>query len=429
MEYAETNPTFDPRWAIYASGPDQAYLDAQVQRLREVARDILGFTTEPGKVWRDTVADQPERDDMLRSFQDERFHSLLVVSPSQVSQDIGEVSDICRRISRAGGICYFLEHYPCDSRYDPTLMDFVAFHDKRIFRQQIKRGLEHAAKGVTLPGGPAPFGYELDPATKTFRINPVEAPVLQRMFEMAAGVTPAEIAQTLNEQGIPTRTGWRWTSQGVRRILKNKTCTGVVEFMGIRIGIIPIITREVFARVQRTLGQRRTSTNPRLVGMLLCDQCSLLAGMAWCGRCGERMTGMTGMTGMRTAQDLRYFRYYRCASRPLGCGSTSSIRTEVLEKHVWSKAEDLVRDPSGTVEAIRQNNGPITQKEEQRITDWCRRTAPLLDGMDNAGKRAVLKILGVHVTVKDSSESIQIRLKPHLNPDGDGDDNPSPATS
>ena len=81
------------------------------------------------------------------------------------------------------------------------------------------------------------------------------------------------------------------------------------------------------------------------------------------------------------------------------------------------------------MEAIRQNNGPITQKEEQRITDWCRRTAPLLDGMDNAGKRAVLKILGVHVTVKDSSESIQIRLKPHLNPDGDGDDNPSPATS
>ena len=138
---------------------------------------------------------------------------------------------------------------------------------------------------------------------------------------------------------------------------------------------------------------------------------------------------MTGMTGMRTAQDLRYFRYYRCASRPLGCGGTSSIRTEVLEKHVWSRAEDLVRDPSGTVEAIRQDNGPITQKEEQRIADWCRRTAPLLDGMDNAGKREVLKILGVHVTVKDSSESIEIRLKHNLNPDGDGDDNPSPATS
>ena len=101
----------------------------------------------------------------------------------------------------------------------------------------------------------------------------------------------------------------------------------------------------------------------------------------------------------------------------------------MLEKHVWSRAEDLVRDPSGTVEAIRKDNGPITQQEEQRIADWCRRTAPLLDGMDNSEQRQVLKILGVHVTVKDSSESIQIRLKPHLNPDGDGDDNPSPATS
>ena len=170
--------------------------------------------------------------------------------------------------------------------------------------------------------------------------------------------------------------------------------------------------------VQKLLGQRRTKTR-RLTGMVWCGACDrnatpcLLDGMLRCGRHEICLNTPKG-------------RYYRCVSNldpdcdtPCNTGSFNAV----LEDKVWNYVGELLRNPIGTVDAIRQDNGPITQTEEQRITDWCRRTAPLLDGMDNAGKREVLKILGVRVTVEDSLESIQIRLKPHVNPDGDGDDN------
>ena len=176
MEYAETNPTFDPRWAIYASGPDQAYLDAQVQRLREAAPG-MGLTHEPAMTWGEIVpgtgADRPERDDVLRSAESRQFSYLLVVSPSQLSQDIQEFAEICRRISRAGVVYHFLDRSPFDSPYDPVLMDLMAVHEKRMFSQRIKQGLEHAAKRGSLPGGTAPFGYDRDLDTKSWRVLPL----------------------------------------------------------------------------------------------------------------------------------------------------------------------------------------------------------------------------------------------------------------
>ena len=302
--------------------------------------------------------------------------------------------------------------------------------ERDMFSKRIRRGLEHAAKEGRIPSGSAPYGYSYDPKTKTRTINPVEAATVQKIFGMVAaeGMTPGEIARSMNSQGVLTRCGRQWTRTGVRRILKNETLTGMAQCMGVRIGIIPIITREIFERVQRLLGQHRTKLTPKLTGMVRCGACErdnnayLLIGILWCGRCGDRMI----LTRTKDAG------YYRCCGRDSGCDprcNTHSLNASKWGNKVWNYAKDLLRDPIGTVEAIQKDNGPITQKEEQRITAWCRRTAPLLDGMDNAGKRAVLKILGVHVTVEDSSESIQIRLKPHLNPDGDGDDNPSPATS
>ena len=194
MEYAETNPTFDPRWAIYASGPDQAYLDAQVQRLREAAPG-MGLTHEPAMTWGEIVpgtgADRPERDDVLRSAESHQFSYLLVVSPSQLSQDIQEFAEICRRISRAGVVYHFLDRSPFDSPYYPVLMDLMAVHEKRMFSQRIKQGLEHAVKRGSLPGGTAPFGYDRDLDTKSWRVNPVEAPVVMQMFEMAAAAHDA----------------------------------------------------------------------------------------------------------------------------------------------------------------------------------------------------------------------------------------------
>ena len=142
MEYSESNPIIYPKWGLYASGPDQESLDAQVQRLREAAPG-LGLTHEPamirGEILSGTGADLPERDDMLRRSQAGEFSDIVVVSP-----------------------------------YDPVLIDLQAVqeNEKRMFSQRIKQGLERAAKLGSLPGGTAPFGYDRDPADQDLARQP-----------------------------------------------------------------------------------------------------------------------------------------------------------------------------------------------------------------------------------------------------------------
>ena len=366
MEYSESNPIIYPKWGLYASGPDQESLDAQVQRLREAAPG-LGLTHEPamirGEILSRTGADLPERDDMLRRSQAGEFSDIVVVSP-----------------------------------YDPVLIDLQAVqeNEKRMFSQRIKQGLERAAKLGSLPGGTAPFGYDRDPATKTWRVNPVEAPVVQRMFEMAAaGVTPGEIAQTLNESGIPTRKNGRWTGTGVARILKNRLRTGTVNFMGIRIEIIPIVGQVLLDVVQRMLGQRRRGSTPRLSGTFRCGAFDrnatpcLLAGMLRCERCGERMTS-TRTKGAR---------YYCCRGRDSGCDAPVIDAVE-LETKVLTNVRELLQNPDGIAQSFR-------------------RAARKLDGIDLRGKRQVLKELGIRVTVEHSPDGIRIRVESSLNPNGD----------
>ena len=58
-----------------------------------------------------------------------------------------------------------------------------------------------------------------------------EARVVQRMFEMVAnGVGCFKIARTLNQESIPTKSGKKWETTTVSRIVRNHAYTGVTYF-------------------------------------------------------------------------------------------------------------------------------------------------------------------------------------------------------
>ena len=394
MQYEETSPAI--RWALYASGPDQASLDAQVQSLREAAPS-MGLTHEPAMIREEIVsrtwADRSERDDLLRCAENCEFSYLLVACADQLSRTTAEFIDICNAFNLNGVSVHFMEGHPTVSLYSRVHM--ITQHKEQI-SQRIRRGLESAAREGRLPSRSASYGYSYDPTTKSHTITPV----LQRMFEMAAaGVTPGEIAQTLIEQGIPTTNRRRWTSQGVTRILKNPRCTGIAHFMGICIDIIPIVTRENFERFERLLGLRKTRSTPRLTRMIRCGACDrnatpcLLAGMLRCERCGERMTS----TRTQAA------RYYCCRGRDSGCDAPVIDAVE-LETKVLTNVRELFQNPDGIAQSFR-------------------RAARKLDGIDLKSRREALQELDIRVTAEGSSDGIRFRVESKLNPNGDGDGN------
>ena len=296
------------RLVIYASGPDPESLDAQVQRIREHARDILGFTLDPAIIWEEIVpgtgTDRPKREGMIHAAWNRDFSDLCLYSPCRLSRNTGEFIDICDKLDLRGVNIHFVEGHPSGSLYSRVHM--ITQYKDRI-SQRIRSGLERAAREGRIPSGSAPYEYSYDPKTKTHTINPAEAPAVQKMFEMAAeGMTPGEIARLMNSQGVLTRRDRKWTRTGVTRILKNPRSAGMAQFMGIRIETVPIIGKALFHLVQAMLGQRKTRPTPRLSGTFRRGTCHdrraypyLLTGMLWCGPCGERMAG-TGMKSART---------------------------------------------------------------------------------------------------------------------------------
>lgn len=79
-------------------------------------------------------------------------------------------------------------------------------------------------------GGTCPYGYTLDESTNQFKVVPLEANVVRRIFrERIAGRSLRQIANDLTRDGIPTKRGGRWQANTVKTILENIFYTGAYQ--------------------------------------------------------------------------------------------------------------------------------------------------------------------------------------------------------
>ncbi|MEB3195658.1 MAG: recombinase family protein [Candidatus Sericytochromatia bacterium] len=101
-------------------------------------------------------------------------------------------------------------------------------------------------------GGTCPYGYALDEATNQFKVLPLEANVVRRIFrERVSGRSLRQIANDLTRDGIATKRGGRWQANTVKTILENLFYTGAYQCQN-RIypnDHDPIINEDLFKQV------------------------------------------------------------------------------------------------------------------------------------------------------------------------------------
>ena len=161
---------------------------------------------------------------------------------------------------------------------------FAAFAAKESGRKsaRMKRKYEQNAQ-QGLPHGPArAFGYEPDKIT----IREREAAVVRELVgRVIAGESVRALTVWLNDSGVPTVRGARWSTNAVRRIVSSARIAGLREHRGQIIGAAvwdPIITVAEREQVLAALASRSwTRTRaPRTY---------VLSGLLRCGRCGARL--------------------------------------------------------------------------------------------------------------------------------------------
>lgn len=150
------------------------------------------------------------------------------------------------------------------------------------------------------------------------------------------------IRNELNNQGLRSVRGDKFTVNSLRNILHNEMYTGVYKYGDIVIedGVPALITKAQFANVQErfALNKRRGSQ----IAAEIADEDApryWLTGKLFCGYCKESMQGVSGTS----KTDEKHY-YYYCKSQRHGKCKKKPIRKAVIEYLVQNALRLLLRD-------------------------------------------------------------------------------------
>jgi site-specific DNA recombinase len=243
-------------------------------------------------------------------------------------------------------------------------------HEKTLERTQRGRRAR-LESGRLISGFKVPYGYLWNADRSALLIDPVTAPVVQRIFAaIVRGETIRSIATSLTLDGIPRPLGGPigWSTATVQWILKNPVYCGrpvglrsrqerdlrtghvrkVIrpesEQIPMPAGVAPaLIDRETFEAIQRqlTLNKLRAPRNNHAPESAL-----LRGGVARCGYCG--WTLIVASRG-RPDRPEGYVRTYIC-QRKHGlaadhCTDRPAISTHILDAAVWKHVEEILHNP------------------------------------------------------------------------------------
>jgi len=213
-------------------------------------------------------------------------------------------------------------------------------------RQSEKRG-ERVREGMRIRAihgkglGKPSFGYRIG-ADQRLEVVPEEAAIVTLIYRLylQENMGVRLITRYLNEQGITTRKGGRWSIVGIRDILRNRVYLGTYSRFGIRVPAShpSIISSHIFNKAQE-----RLSATPKQGGYVRRSP-FLLSGLVYCGYCGNRMIGVNrSQTWIRRrdrGESKGEYRYYQCQSR---------ANQSVCQYHT-RRAEDLERTALANLE-------------------------------------------------------------------------------
>lgn len=218
-----------------------------------------------------------------------------------------------------------------------SMLEGMAEYYSAELSEKIHRGQkENALKGRN-NGGCIPLGYKLG-EDKRLEINPVTAPVVQEIFQRyAEGATIREIVADLNQRGIKTSRGYKFSYSGFNLLLQNRKYIGEYKYQDVVIpgGVPAIISDDVFNRVQAKMAK-----NKQAPATAKAKDNYILTTKLFCGDCGKIMFGESG-----TGTGGKVYRYYKCANakKKKGC-HRKAVKKDWIENLVVQQTMAVVMD-------------------------------------------------------------------------------------
>ena len=291
---------------------------------------------------------------------------------------------------------------------------------------EVRRGMREAASRGFWVGSRTPYGYKRvmvqDGTKKRPKLEPdkATAPVVKRIFELAdAGRGMLDITRVLNDEGIATATGKRWSKTGVHNILTNEVYTGTLvwganakdEAAPVRVekAFPAIVSKAQFRRVNSLMRSRAPKiTHPRRAGSSF-----MLSGLVRCKTCDTLLSGQ--------------YAYYVCKTLiRLGKGACKTPRLNA--RHFERLIVGRIRSSILT----EGNSGDLTKVVVQEVDRLAQEQRKLLETIESEimdAHRRVERLFDLLETSDDEIANAALRINTHLERQGRLEDSEAEATA
>lgn len=334
-------------------------------------------------------SDRPALQSLLQRLQTERDVDIVVVHKvDRLARNRADDVAINLAIRQAGAqlvsVSENIDQTPSGMLLHGIMSSIAEFYSQNLAAEIVK-GMNQKAKKGGLPGR-APIGYlnvrEVVEGheIRTIDLDPERADHVRWAFEAygTGDYTLARLTEELEQRGLTTRPTARWvarplTVRYVNDMLRNPVYAGMVVWSGVQyVGRHePLVTVEVFSRVQAVLSEHRNGEKQRV-------NSHYLKSTIFCGRCGNRLayTKVRGRGG-----EYAYFR----------CGGRATKQQTCDLPHLWvSSVEELVEEHYATIQLSEQMLGTIGVRLKHQLQQWAevsqqdsrrhRRTVERLEG-------------------------------------------------
>lgn len=214
------------------------------------------------------------------------------------------------------------------------LAEFAEFYSAQLSERLTSSARGKASRGQWV--GAAPFGYVLDPASHQLVAGAHWLWVVFLFVGYDLGASSVDLAAAMNAAGVPLSSGRPWTKDSVLMVLRNHAYIGRAGGRALETyeaAHRPLISLELWQRVQETLGTRRKRpTGPR--------RPSTLAALSYeprCALCGAKMHRHRQPSAM-------YFRCYQALNHTC---PAKGVKIDLVEHQV-----ELIRRGGGRVAVV-----------------------------------------------------------------------------
>lgn len=419
MTKKKTAPACSPRTAVaYARYSSAGQRDVSIE---QQLADIRAFAKREGYTIVHEYADHAKSgfkhvsartafQSMMSAAESGNFGTLICWKVDRFGRNREESALFKGRLRRFGvKVLYAMEPIPEGSAgvLLEGMLEATAEWYSRQLSENVTRGMLDNANRC-LYNGTKILGYTRG-SDGRYAVQPDEAAVIRNIFDLySSGYSAARICRVLNDQGVKTSRGCRFTPESLLRIITNERYTGVYIWGDVRIpeGMPAIIDLSTFEEAQRM--RRKTA---RHIEQGAVDY--LLTGKAFCGCCGAAMIGDSG-----TSKDGTRHYYYTCQSRKARKGCTKkSVTRDRLESIVIYFVMDIVlaeENIAANVDLIMKlqeeemKSSPLASLESERseiLRQIDNINNAIAAGIWNSSTSAKLK------TLEDTAENLRVSIE------------------